>query len=186
MAEEVEIWKDVVGYEGFYQVSNLGRVKSLHRYFNRIYCNGTNIQREVPERILPLRDSIKKYSRAFLCKGRIKKNFLVHRLVAVAFIANPENKLEVNHINCNKKDNRVSNLEWTSYSENRKHAVENGRMRYALGEKSGSSKLSESQIKEIRLKHKNGETGKNIAMYFNVTPSTIYSILNNITWKHVI
>lgn len=106
-----EIWKDVVGYEGIYQVSNLGRVKSLPR-------NGTIKQ----ERILkPHR--VQGYLLAELFNRGAHKGKRIHRLVAEAFIPNPDNKREVNHIDGDKHNNRVENLEWVTSSENQLHAA---------------------------------------------------------------
>ena len=100
-----EIWKDITGFEGLYQVSNLGRVKSLPRK------NHPN------ETIRKIATDKKGYSRVNLIKDGKNHTKKVHRLVAEAFIPNPENKPSVDHINCNKSDNRVSNLRWYTYSE---------------------------------------------------------------------
>ena len=101
MESIAEIWKDVQGYEGLYQVSNLGRVKGLKRSKIRKLCN---------DRGGYLCVSLKKQGKA--------KNFKVHRLVAVAFIPNPENKPEVDHINAIKTDNNINNLRWVTAKEN--------------------------------------------------------------------
>lgn len=99
-----EIWKDIDGLEGFYQISSLGRVKSL------------NYKKTGEERIL--KQSISD-GRHFIClRG---KTYLIHRLVAIAFIPNPENKDTVNHINCDPSDNRADNLEWMSKHDNIMH-----------------------------------------------------------------
>jgi hypothetical protein len=102
--ETKEIWKDIEGYEGLYQVSNLGRIKSLN--FKRSGKEG--ILKSNPEG---------GYCAVTLSHKR-RGVFYIHRLVATAFIPNPENKPEVNHINHNKRDNRASNLEWVTQSEN--------------------------------------------------------------------
>lgn len=108
-----EIWKDVVGYEGLYKVSNLGNVISNRRnyskglwYLSQFNNNG--------------------YLRVSLVVNEKKKSYLVHRLVAEAFIPNPENKETVNHIDGCKTNNRVDNLEWATKQENTLHAINTG------------------------------------------------------------
>lgn len=116
-----EVWKDIPEYENLYQVSNLGRIKSLSRYVD--VREGVKIH--INERVKPHYINKKGYCQIGLCKDGIRKGFLVHRLVADAFIPNPQNKKTVNHINCDKSDNRIENLEWATYSENIKHAFLN-------------------------------------------------------------
>lgn len=111
-----EIWKDIVGYEGLYQVSNLGRVKSLEKMAGR-----SNRK----EKILTQR-KIRGYFIAHLGSCNKFKNVAVHRLVSIAFIPNPENKPCVNHIDGNKENNHVENLEWCTRSENDLHAFRTG------------------------------------------------------------
>lgn len=116
---ENEIWKDCKGYEGFYQVSNLGRVKSLERI--RTNANGEMwIQQE---KILKgkLDGCHYRVVHLSLPKGKNKIE-RVHRLVAIAFIENPDKKPEVNHINCIRDDNRADNLEWVTHKENLNHS----------------------------------------------------------------
>lgn len=117
-----EIWKDIEGYEGYYQVSNLGRVRSLEHY--RKTDRGGYIQKG---RIL--KQEIMKgkgYCQVSLSKKGKTKKFRVHRLVLEAFVLNPMNKPYVNHINAIRNDNRVDNLEWCTQSENVKHAYKLG------------------------------------------------------------
>jgi hypothetical protein len=116
-----EIWKDIKGYEGYYQISNLGRVKSLAK---TIFCKN-NRNKKVAEIILKPSISANGYPGVTLCTGKYKR-FSVHRLVAISFIPNPENKPTVNHINGVKYDNRVENLEWATYIENNRHAFDTG------------------------------------------------------------
>lgn len=101
---ENEIWKDIEWYESIYQVSNLWNIKSVHRVIK---------WRKLSEN--------KNYIRVCLYKNKIWVNYLIHRLVAKAFIKNPENKTQINHINGIKNDNRVENLEWMTSSENNLH-----------------------------------------------------------------
>lgn len=120
-----EIWKDIEGYEGKYQVSNLGRVKSLKRK-----CNVLNGYRTVNEKILNLNKNRYGYVTVNLSKNNKNKICTIHRLVATAFIPNPENKPQVNHIDGNKTNNIVENLEWVSKEENMQHAVNTGLLKF--------------------------------------------------------
>jgi|SRR5690554_5206119 len=110
---EKEIWKDVVGYEELYKVSNFGKVISIARF-------GTKGKE------MCLMDNGKGYYRVKLSKNNKSKRVMLHRIIAEAFIPNLENKKCVNHINGNKKDNRIENLEWCTHSENLIHAIKTG------------------------------------------------------------
>lgn len=119
----LEIWKDIQGYEGLYQVSSLGRVRSMDRWRR----NGTNgyIQRG---RILSQEVSKCGYNMVKLSINGKARGLLVHRLVAIAFVPNPQNKEQVNHIDGCKQNNNVNNLEWATQSENIIHAHKEGLM----------------------------------------------------------
>jgi hypothetical protein len=121
-----EVWKDVVGFEGLYQVSNMGRVRSLPRTVNR--SDGKRYTN--PASVLTPRyrsDKLVKYFAVKLYKDWQNKDYSIHRLVAEAFIHNPENKPQVNHIDCNPANNNVSNLEWVTQKENSIHMAKLGR-----------------------------------------------------------
>ena len=115
-----EIWKDVVGYEGLYQVSDKGQIKSLKRYRNN--GNGKYLQKE---KILKSYIGKNGYCIVDLYKNGKRKKCLLHRLVAEAFIYNPQNKPCINHIDCHKTNNNINNLEWCTYKENMQEAVKN-------------------------------------------------------------
>ena len=116
-----EIWKDIKGYEGLYKVSNLGRIKSLER---KVWNRFQYVIKK--ERILEPRYNGKGYVTYALFKTGKRKEFKGHWLVLSNFVENIENKPQINHINGKKDDNRVSNLEWCTNSENQKHAIANG------------------------------------------------------------
>lgn len=137
-----EIWKDIPGYEGLYQVSNLGRVKRLEykRENNLIKTMST-----FKEHILKPAKQTSGYMYIVLCKNNKTKGFRVHRLVAEAFISNPYNLPQVNHIDANKSNNNVNNLEWCSRSENMQHAYSHNLINQS------TEKKRISQLKNIKI-----------------------------------
>ena len=117
-----EIWRDIAGYEGLYQVSNMGRVRSIDHIVK------TKTGKDMFVKGMMKKPTTYKggYQYVNLQHRKKKKMFQVHRLVAAAFIPNPDNKPEVNHIDAVKDNNCVSNLEWVTGEENNKHAIDNG------------------------------------------------------------
>lgn len=113
-----EIWKDVINYENFYQVSNFGRVKSL----SRLSARGFMIQ----DRILTPRLDGGGYHKAFLYKNSIRKQYSIHRLVCLHFLYRENSTLEVNHKDGNKNNNHLENLEWCTRGYNISHAYKLG------------------------------------------------------------
>lgn len=154
----IEIWRDIDGYDGKYQVSNLGRVRSFWRG---------------EPRIMEPHNTGNGYLQAHLFHDGKRKHALIHRLVALAFIPNPESKPQINHINGIKTDNRVENLEWSTSFENQRHAVATGLRRQ--GEGSYRAKLTNEQAVYIR-ENPHGLTGRELARQFGVTPATISDI----------
>ena len=127
-----EIWKSISGYNDYYEVSDLGRIRSVTRKIERtnpLIPTQKNLY-TYKGKLIPFWITPKGYCRCTLNIDGIKKNHLVHQLVAKSFIDNAENKKQVNHINCIKTDNRLENLEWVTNYENHLHAVENGLLHY--------------------------------------------------------
>ena len=118
-----EIWKDIEGFEGYYMVSNMGRVKSVER----VKWNGRGYQK-IPERIMKPQKGSNGYLQVQLCKDGIKKTPLVHQLVATAFCENPEGYTEINHKDEDKTNNNADNLEWCSRSYNCNYGTRNQKL----------------------------------------------------------
>lgn len=163
----VEVWKDIKGFE-HYEVSSIGNVRSKERtsYFIN---NGKPINRLVKSFIL--KPSIAcGYKRVALYKNNVPFEYKIHRLVAETFISNPENKEQVNHIDGNKTNNHVSNLEWVTRSENTIHAVKNGL---------AAMKFDKFDILHMKALRQSGVKVKEIAKIFNGSVSYVGEILNN-------
>jgi len=120
----MEIWKAVKGYEGYYEVSSMGRVRSVDHYVRTGIKHNSAVKRK--GHMLKQNEKRNGYLTVDLSKDNRVKNISVHRIVAVAFLPMVDGKTCVNHKNLNKHDNRVENLEWCSYGENTKHAINNG------------------------------------------------------------
>jgi HNH endonuclease len=168
----METWRQIHDYPT-YEVSDLGNIRNSLRVFGYKNKSNNNLKPQ------PFKTG---YAGIDLCKGNTKKRFLIHRLVAQAFIPNPENKPCVNHKNGIRNDNRLINLEWVTKSENTQHAIKNNRLNPPVGERSGSTKLDNTSVLIIREAVKIFSLSK-VANYFNMTPSAIHAIKNNRTWK---
>lgn len=181
---EKEIWKDIQGFEGSYQVSDKGRVRGLDRFIVRrdwvkCFVKGEEFK---------LHNNTAGYPYVGLRKNYKKKVITVHRLVALAFLENKENKSTVNHIDGNKENNNVSNLEWATPSENIIHAHKTGLFPkgFSTGENSGVSKLKNEDVMEIRRLFESGVSRKELTQTFSVSDSTIAKIVTGKSWIHLI
>lgn len=177
----MEIWKDIENFEGIYQVSNMGRVRSLDRqihYKDGRIGNFTGI-------ILKQGVCRKGYPIVYLSKGSKKKAIKVHRLVALTFVKKHQKKNQVNHIDGDKSNNIFTNLEWCDNSENQIHAYANGLNSVSRGESNGNNKYSLSIIIELKKMLKIGKTYKEIINKLNVSKSLIYHVKSEKTWKYV-
>lgn len=147
----IELWKDIKNYEGLYQVSNLGNVKSVDRY---VYAgdNSNHKYQHIKERNLKLSGG-DKYIQVRLCKNGKIKAFLVHRLVAEAFIPNPDNLPCINHKDENPKNNQAENLEWCTYTYNNEYNGRIDKCKHKISQtlkgKPRNVKLTDEQRKNI-------------------------------------
>lgn len=178
---ENEIWKIIPN--SVHKISNLGRLKSIsYKKFHNI--NKTYFQTK--EKLLkPSNNNSKKYRRFCIHYLNNTKCYeSIHRLVAQAFIPNPENKPQVNHKDGNKENNVWTNLEWVTNQENNEHKFQILKIFPKIPKKNRSRKLTEEQVKEIPnlLKTMNQ---KEIAKYFNVGHTTIIEITRGRSWRHL-
>ena len=172
-----EEWRDVVGYEGLYQVSSEGRVKSLERT--------DSWGRTVKERILKPVVVGDGYLKVNLCAGGKPKRFLVHRLVCEAFHENTGNKSDVNHINEDKADNRACNLEWCTRRENCNHGSRNERMAKTKSKPVGQYTRDGDLVKiwpsAIEVQRQTGFSQGNICQAANGKFKQVYGFI----WKYI-
>lgn len=152
-----EIWKDIVGYEGFYQVSNLGRVKSLDRYIEVTNKRGTSYRRPIKGKLLSLNSADDDYISVALNKDNTSVFYSVHRLVAQAFIPNPDNLPMINHKDESRTNNCVDNLEWCTAKYNSNYGTRCERLSKSL---SGRIR-SDEHCRKISESH----SGSNNPMY---------------------
>ena len=163
-----EHFNQIKGYNN-YLISDLGRVFSFYT-----------------KKVLKPRKDKDGYFLVDLCKNGIRKHHKIHRLVALAFIPNPENKRTINHIDGVKTNNFVDNLEWATNKENTQHALNNGLLKPNKGSKHGQAKLSEKEVLEIRSLHKTGDYyQKDLGKIFGVDRSLIGYIVRRKRWKHI-
>lgn len=171
----MELWKDISGYEGMYQVSNYGNIRTL--------------KGKIPKVMKPHIDNKGYYRQSFYKDGK-SATFKYHRLVATTFIKNPDNKPQVNHKDGNKTNNHDWNLEWMTNDENMNHSKENklriGKM--PTSENHQNSKLTNEQVRYIRSVYKKSSRefgGGALSKQFGVTISCINRIILNVTYKDV-
>lgn len=174
----MENWKPVVNFEGFYEISDQARVRSLHdgRKFKAGHVMSPKLGKWGYFYVNLYRN------------GKFSKTLKIHRMVATAFVPNPNNKPEVNHKDGNKQNNLPTNLEWVTESENVIHAFATGlhsgdKMR---GEKNGFAKLTENNVKEIFQLRAEGRTQQCLADQFGVSRGHISVLLSGkVCWKHL-
>ena len=180
---EKEVWKDVLEFPEMCEVSNLGNVRTK----DRIITRKDGIKYPVSGRMLSPTKDAQGYLRVTLSKNNKCYNRKVHRLVAESFVENTHEKPQVNHINGVKCDNRASNLEWMTSSENNRHAHATGLNtspgKNLMGERNPSSVLTRNDVKRIRKLRKKGYKYREIAEIFPVSISQISNICKTKYWK---
>jgi hypothetical protein len=169
----MEIWKDIKGYEGLYQVSNFGNVKSLERLVRYEHSKTRQEFYKKNKEIIKKKSYCKGYCSVSLCKENKSSTKRICRLVAIAFIPNPKNKSQVNHIDVNKRNDNVENLEWNTPAENIRHAFENNLMNVKRGVESKKSKKVKCLITD-----KIFGNIKEFSKYKNIDPSNISRALS--------
>lgn len=168
-----ERWLPIIGYEGLYEVSDHGRVR---RIAAEVPHRGRTLF--VRERMLIPLGNAQTGLRAVLSQSGKTKMFLIHRMVAVAFLPNPTNLPNINHLDFDRTNNLLSNLEWCTQAENLNHSARAGRM---------SKRLTADQVVEIKVRlAAGGESHDAIGKRYGVSQAAITRISQEVVWKHVV
>lgn len=177
----MEVWQDIKDYEGYYQVSNVGGVRALERI---VAYKGTG-PRKRSSKILKMYPDPGGYLNVRLCKGGKTKNLRVHRLVAQAFIDNPNDYPVVNHLNATTNDNRVENLAWCTIQQNNHHTISMGNALHIYGSNNHLSKINETKAKAIKHLLKTDMKLVDIAYATETSYGIVKSIKSGVAWKHI-
>lgn len=171
-----EEWRPVVGYEGFYSVSNYGVIRRDRK------ASGTRVGN-----LLKVNDNGNGYSNCCLSAYGKQRTKLVHVLVAQAFLGPAPDGLEVNHLNGVKHDNRVCNLEYVTGSQNILHAIHvlGNWPVTTRGEAKGNSVLNDSKVRQIKQMRRDGKSVSEIAKHLGLYYSIVHCVVSGKTWKHV-
>lgn len=174
---DVEIWKPVVGFDGFYEVSSNGKVRSV----SRTDCAG----RRRKAKLISAGIGPKGYRSVNLYKDRSVRGLRVSRLVLSSFVGPCPQGMEAAHNNGCRSDDRLSNLRWATHVENCADKIVHGTNVVLRGERAGSSKLSEDAVRDIFRAYKDGERQKDIAARIGIGRPQVSTILSGKSWKHL-
>lgn len=169
----MELWKSITGYEGMYEVSNMGNIKSLarpHRRSDKMLTFGMN-------------------EKGYLIVGlhnHGQKTKTVHRIVAIEFVRNPHGHSDVNHLDGNKLNNNDWNLRWDTHQENIQHGHDTGLFNMARGGRNKFSKLTDEIVLQIREMHATGKYSRTeLANLFSICHQNVGFIVRRKTWTHI-
>jgi hypothetical protein len=168
----MEVWKDIAGYEGLYQVSNMGNVKTMPR------LHRTDRPYVKQERLLNPPINVTGYKQATLYKDKKGVIHSVHKLVATAFLERQPHDQVVNHKDGNKQNNHVENLEWCTYGQNQSHAIRTGLIKMRRGQAFIDARVAQEKRPAIYARYLAGESRANLAKEFGVVRQTISNIIN--------
>lgn len=177
-----EIWKDIEGYEGYYQASSFGNIRSIDREVPYIRY-GISLKKKMKGKVLSPAIKNSGYFKLALSSYNNLKHSCVHRLVAETFIPNPKKLKCVNHIDGDKLNNNIENLEWISHTDNNIHAFKTGLKK--VNENHGRSKLKNEEVYEIKELISLGIPQRQIAFMYEVSPSTIHLIKTGKNWSYL-
>lgn len=169
-----EKFKSIIGYEGLYSVSNCGRIRSDRNTSNTF--KGKMLMDRLTQNGYCLVN-------LFIGHGKKGRNKRIHCLVAEAFIGPRPLRHDVNHKDGNKRNNRLTNLEYITRSENMLHAVKNGC--HKIGSQHGAAKMDEEGVLRMRQLKVNGVKIHELSYIFEISLSTVYKIINRKIWKHI-
>ena len=172
----VEEWRDILGYEGQYQVSNLGRVRSLDRVINHP-VNGPMRRRGGIHRC----GKSKGYLNVSLLRDGKTRTFTVHRLVALAFVGPPTE--QIRHLDGDKYNNAATNLAWGTAAENSADREKHGNT--ARGERSGVATKTEAQVRLIKFMHEQGYGPTAIGRLIGLSKARVHEVTSGKVWRHV-
>lgn len=175
MVDRVEEWRSISGFEGYYEVSNFGNVRSCDRQLS----DGRTRKSK------PMAQSISKsgHRKVRLCRGNVHHFKLVHRLVAEAFIGPCPDGLQCAHNNGDPSCNHDWNLRWDTVAGNAADRILHGTQ--LIGPKNHLSKLTDDDVRKLWTLHRSGMTGRDIAKFLGCTPANVSSIINRKTWGHL-
>lgn len=178
-----EEWKSIRGYKGYYEASNLGRIRSLDRWVK----DKNNKPMFFKGKLLSNRGLDKDgYVLNILVKSGERKTVKVHRIIAQTFLKKLKGKNQVNHIDGIKNNNVVTNLEWVNSSENQKHAIDKLKIKVLKGEEIGNSVLTEELVLELReVKRKYNYSYTKLQEMYGVNRSTIHLAVTGKNWSHI-